>query len=146
MHRSETTVTMMLSVATLVWMLFLNVSTVDTFLWTYLLRGLFLWNIAGSTFAKKISFEYIWELLRWHMWIKTYLERIISICCNPQNLMIFNWFDINILVKTKKKKRIKNLQKCFSKKVKSCNSFNLLCMNLIILKYMIQGVIKGILS
>ena len=30
MHRSETTVTMMLSVATLVWMLFLNVSTVDT--------------------------------------------------------------------------------------------------------------------
>ena len=31
MHRSETTVTMMLSVATLVWMLFLNVSTVDTF-------------------------------------------------------------------------------------------------------------------
>ena len=30
MHRSETTFTMMLSVATLVWMLFLNVSTVDT--------------------------------------------------------------------------------------------------------------------
>ena len=42
MHRSETTVTMMLSVATLVWMLFLNVSTVDTsFMGIFIKRPIF---------------------------------------------------------------------------------------------------------